>query len=193
MTLTFLPALAGCAATSASKRAVASVETVTVAPPDPLAEQRAFFENLRALCGQTFGGRTILAPVKDRTFEPARLYIVVKECKADEIRVSFIVGDDASRTWVFHLRNDGLKFTHEHLRPDGTAYELSGFGGNAAKGGSPVYQSFPYFANNADTPLAQRQTWRLRLDTEHEVFLYYLDMGGAPLYQLATLVLHRHR
>jgi len=149
-----------------------------------LAAQRAFFENLRALCGQTFGGRTIFAPVTDRTFEPARLYMVVKDCDGDEIRIPFIVGEDASRTWVFQMRKDSLKFFHEHLRPDGTAHEPSGFGGNATADGSPVFQSFPDFDATADTPPAERRVWRLRLDTEHKLFVYYLDRGGLPRYRL---------
>lgn len=111
--------------------------------------------------------------------------MVVKDCKADEIRVPFIVGEDASRTWVFQMRKEGLKFFHEHLRPDGTPHERSGFGGDATQGGSPVYQSFPYFGDKADTPLAQRRTWRLRLDTDRELFVYYLDVGGVPTFQLA--------
>ncbi len=103
-------ATSGCTATAPPKAAVAPAEPVSAAALDPLANQRAFFENLRALCGQTFGGRTILAPVTDRTYEPARLYMVVKDCAGDEIRIPFIVGEDASRTWVFQMRKDGLKF-----------------------------------------------------------------------------------
>jgi hypothetical protein len=62
---------------------VALGATPIAAPPqapdasgdDAVAAQRAFFENLRAFCGQTFGGRTIFAEPDDRTFEPARLYM----------------------------------------------------------------------------------------------------------------------
>ncbi|MDQ3040299.1 MAG: hypothetical protein M3R16_10965 [Pseudomonadota bacterium] len=178
-------ATAGCTATSPPKAAARPAEPVAAAALDPLANQRAFFENLRALCGQTFGGRTILAPVRDKTFEPARLYMVVKDCKDDEIRIPFVVDGDASRTWVFQMRKDGLRFFHEHLRPDGTAHEPSGFGGNATMDGTPVFQSFPDFESTADTPVAKLRVWRLRLDTEHKLFVYYLDWAGLPLYRLA--------
>lgn len=178
-------ATSGCTATSPPKAAVAPAEPVSAAALDPLADQRAFFENLRALCGQTFGGRTILAPVTDRTFEPARLYMVVKDCAGDEIRIPFIVGEDASRTWVFQMRKEGLKFFHEHLRPDGTEHEPSGFGGYATGDGSPVFQSFADFSATAGTPLGERRIWRLRLDTDHKLFVYYLDRGGVPAYRLS--------
>jgi hypothetical protein len=153
-------------------------------PGDPAVAQRAFFENLRALCGRTFGGRTILAPVTDRTFEPARLFMVVEECERDEIRVPFIVGGDDSRTWVFQMRDDGLTFFHEHVRPDGTPHDVSGFGGHASDDGSPIFQSFPDFWATEATPAAEHRIWRLRFDHENDLFVYYLDRGGLPAYRL---------
>jgi hypothetical protein len=151
---------------------------------DPAAAQRAFFENLRGFCGQTFGGRTILAPPEDRTFEPARLYMVVAECEADEIRIPFIVGDDPSRTWIFQMRDDGLTFFHRHLRPDGTEYEVSGFGGHASEDGTATFQSFPDFWATDATPAAEHRIWRLRIDEPNRLFVYYLDRGGEPAYRL---------
>lgn len=158
----------------------------TVPPPSqtPLEVQRAFFENLRALCGQTFGGRTILAPITDETFEPARLFMVVEECDGDEIRVPFIVGGDDSRTWVFQIRDDGLTFYHEHLRPDGTPHEISGFGGRASPDGTEIFQSFPDFWATDETPAAEHRIWRLQIDRENDLFVYYLDRGGRPAYRL---------
>jgi hypothetical protein len=150
----------------------------------PAAAQRAFFENLRGFCGQTFGGRTILAPAEDRTFEPSRLYMVVAECEADEIRVPFIVGDDASRTWIFQMRDDRLTFFHRHLRPDGTEYEVSGFGGHASEHGTATFQSFPDLWATEATPAAEHRIWRLRIDEPNRLFVYYLDRGGQPAYRL---------
>jgi hypothetical protein len=152
--------------------------------PDPAAAQRAFFENMRAFCGQTFGGRTILAPAEDRTFEPARLYMVVAECGENEIRVPFIVGDDASRTWIFQLRDGRLTFFHRHVRPDGTEHEVSGFGGHASDDGKASFQSFPDFWATDDTAEAERRVWRLRIDEPNDLFVYYLDRGGQPAYRL---------
>jgi hypothetical protein len=155
-----------------------------IPPAGQAADQRAFFENIRALCGQTFGGRTILAPATDRTFEPARLFMVVEECDGDEIRVPFIVGEDDSRTWVFRMGADGLTFFHEHLRSDGTAHDVSGFGGHAAGEGSPTFQSFPDFWATEDTPPEEHRIWRLRIDRGNDLFVYYLDRGGQPAYRL---------
>jgi hypothetical protein len=133
---------------------------------DAFAAQRAFFENLRAFCGQTFGGRTIFAEPDDRTFEPARLYMVVAECGEDEIRVPFIVDGDASRTWVFQLRDGRLSFFHRHVRPDGREHDVSGFGGHASQDGTATFQSFPDWWATDETPA------------------YYLDRGGRPAYRL---------
>jgi hypothetical protein len=153
-------------------------------PSDPLEARQAFFEHMRGFCGQTFGGRTIYAEEGDTTFEPARLYFIVEECSDDELRIPFIVGDDASRTWVLRMGEEGLTFFHEHLRPDGTEYETSGFGGHASDEGSPTFQHFPDFRANDETPAEEHRIWRLRIDREHDLFVYYLDRGGQPAYRL---------
>jgi len=150
----------------------------------PASAQRAFFENLRTLCGQTFGGRTVLAEPHDRTFEPARLFVVVAECGDDEIRIPFIVGDDPSRTWVFQLRDGRLSFFHRHVRPDGTEHAVSGFGGHASDDGTATFQSFPDWWATDETPPAERRVWRLRIDEPNNLFVYYLDRGGQPAYRL---------
>jgi hypothetical protein len=151
---------------------------------EPREAQRAFFETMREMCGQTFGGRTILAPETDDTFEPARLYFIVEACDEDELRIPFVVGGDASRTWILRLDEEGLSFVHEHLQPDGTEYENSGFGGHASEDGSATFQSFPDFWTTDETPAAERRVWRLRIDRENDLFVYYLDRGGEPAYRL---------
>jgi hypothetical protein len=154
------------------------------AAPDPLEAQAAFFQNMQEMCGQTFGGRTVLAEETDTTFEPARLYFIVEECTEDELRIPFIVGDDDSRTWVLQMGEDGLTFFHEHLQPDGTEYETSGFGGHASDDGSATFQHFPDFRATDETPAEEHRIWRLRIDREHDLFVYYLDRGGEPAYRL---------
>ncbi len=90
-----IAALAGCGG---------GVDNVAEAAPGATAgeagveAERAFFENMAALCNNTYGGRTILAPVQDDTFEPARLYFIMESCEPNEIRMPFVVDGDASRT-----------------------------------------------------------------------------------------------
>jgi hypothetical protein len=139
---------------------------------------------MREMCGQTFGGRTIYAEETDETFEPARLYFVVQECGEDELRIPFVVGGDASRTWILRMGDEGLSFIHEHVRDDGTEYDTSGFGGHASDDGSATFQHFPDFWTTDETPAAERRVWRLRIDREHDLFVYYLDRGGRPAYRL---------
>jgi hypothetical protein len=160
-------------------------------PPEPAnanrgpgESQRAFFENMREMCGQVFGGRTIFAEEGDETFEPARLYFIVEECSEDELRIPFIVGGDDSRTWILRMDEDRLTFSHEHLRPDGTEHETSGFGGHASDDGSATFQHFPDYWTTEETPEEARRVWRLRIDREHDLFVYYLDRGGQPAYRL---------
>jgi hypothetical protein len=130
----------------------ASAEAVTATEQASADPERAFFENMLELCNNTYGGRTILAPEQDDTFEPARLYFIVESCEPNEIRMPFVVDGDASRTWVLTHSDDGLLFTHEHRRDDGTEYDGSGFGGWAADGGTEWFQSFPNYRQPDDTP-----------------------------------------
>jgi hypothetical protein len=151
---------------------------------DPTEAQRAFFDHVRSLCGQTFGGRTVYAEETDETFEPARLYFTVEECGEDELRMPFVVGGDPSRIWILQRGEDGLTFFHEHLREDGTEYESSGFGGHADARGSATYQHFPDFWTTDQTPAAERRVWSLRIDHEHDLFVYDLERGGRPAFRL---------
>lgn len=164
--------------------AVGGVPRAAAQVADDADPRRVFFERMRALCGQTFGGRTILSPATDRTFEPVRLFFTVESCGEDKLRIPFIVGDDDSRTWVLRMDEEGLTFFHEHLRSDGTPHEVSGFGGHATREGSEIFQSFPDFWADEETPPAEHRIWRLAFEPEHDLFVYYLDRGGEPAYRL---------
>jgi hypothetical protein len=146
--------------------------------------QRAFFESMKAMCGETFGGRTVYAEAGDETFEPARLYFTVEECGENELRIPFVVAGDDSRTWILTLGDRGLTFSHEHLQADGAEYPTSGFGGHATDDGTATFQRFPDFRATAATPAAERRVWKLRIDREHDLFVYDLDRGGRLAYRL---------
>ncbi len=82
------------------------------------------------------------------------------------------------------MADEGLLFTHEHRREDGTEYDGSGFDGWAAEGGTEWFQSFPNYRQPDDTPHDERGIWRLRIDHENDQFVYYLDRGDDPRYRL---------
>jgi hypothetical protein len=123
--------------------------------------------------------------VLDDAFLPAVLGMRIESCTEGEIRVVFLVDGDESRTWVIERRDEGLLFTHEHRREDGTLYENSGWGGWATDYGTELFQHFP---DHRWTPErgteSARSAWRLRMDPENGQFVYYLDRGLTPAYRL---------
>jgi hypothetical protein len=145
----------------------------------------AFFENLRERCGDEYPGRAIIAPETDDVFHPAYLGMHIVDCSDNEIRITFFVDDDDSRTWILERSDEGLLFTHEHRQADGTLYEISGWGGWANDRGTELFQHFPDHRWDPEVvPEERRSHWRLRLDPENGQFVYYLDRGVTPAYRL---------
>jgi hypothetical protein len=148
--------------------------------------QAAFLAQLAERCGERYAGRAILAPETDDTFRPAFLGMHIASCTPGEIRITFLVDDDDSRTWVLALEGGDLVFTHEHLLEGDTLSSNSGWGGRAVAGaGSATFQHFPdHRWDPSQVPEESRSHWRLRIDEEHGQFVYYLDRGVRPAYRL---------
>lgn len=148
----------------------------------------AFFRNLGERCGDHYPGRAVIAPEEDETFYPADLSMELVHCDRDEIRITFWVDGDDSRTWVLERSDEGLLFTHEEVGEDGELTERSGWGGWATENGTELFQHFPDHRWDPDDPDAvpeeRRSHWRLRLDPTNGQFVYYLDRGLDPDYRL---------
>ena len=111
-----------------------------VAPPQP-ADQ--FMARLQALCGQAFEGRVVSSDPADASFAGKRLVMHVRECRKDEVRIPFQVGDDRSRTWILTRTATGLRLKHDHRHADGSPDELTMYGGDTATPGTASRQEFP--------------------------------------------------
>jgi hypothetical protein len=60
----------------------------------------AFWNALQMLCGRAFSGAVTRSVPPDTVFSRQSLVMHVRECKPDEIRIPFHVGEDRSRTWI---------------------------------------------------------------------------------------------
>src|SRR5688500_18457798 len=69
----------------------------------------AFMARLQALCGKAFEGRVVTADPADSSFAGNRLVMHVRECRTDEVRIPFHVGEDRSRTWIVTRTATGLR------------------------------------------------------------------------------------
>lgn len=106
-------------------------------------QQDAFMANLNALCGQRFVGRVVSTDAADAEFARSRLIMHVRDCSADEVRIPFHVGDDASRTWVIRRNsNGGLTLKHDHRDPQGNPDGLHWYGGDTVSVGTAERQEF---------------------------------------------------
>jgi hypothetical protein len=111
------------------------------APADP---QARFFNALSGLCGKAFAGRIVSAPVAaDADFAGKPMIMHVRECSDEAIRIPFHVGEDRSRTWVISRTPAGLRLKHDHRHEDGSADDLTQYGGDTAMAGTAARQEFP--------------------------------------------------
>ena len=151
--------------------------------PQPQA-QKAFFNNLRKLCGQRFEGATDFPQNADHPMVGKKLLMIVGPCTEKEIRIPFQVGEDKSRTWIVTLGEKGLLFKHDHRHPDGTPDQITMYGGWAAPNGTSHLQRFPADPETIKLiPEAATNVWTLRIIPEKQQFMYYLERNNQPRYR----------
>lgn len=141
------------------------------------AAQDAFWNNLRALCGEAFSGRATLVRGTDADFS-AGLVVHFRECEPDEMRIPLHVGGDRSRTWVLSRTPDGLRLKHDHRHEDGSEDEVTQYGGDTRQPGTATTQRFPadeYTANLV--PEAASNVWTLEI-VPGDSFAYQLVREG---------------
>jgi hypothetical protein len=146
--------------------------------------QRAFFENLKKMCGQRFEGETKFPLDPDHPMAGKRLLMSVESCSQSELRIPFQVGEDKSRTWILTLTEKGLLFKHDHRHADGTPDKITMYGGWADPSGTPYLQRFPADADTAKLiPEAVTNVWTLEILPEKQQFSYSLERHAKPRYQ----------
>jgi hypothetical protein len=138
----------------------------TAPPPDA---QDKFFDNLRALCGESYAGRVVTTDAADADLASQRLVMHVRECGAQEIRIPFHVGENHSRTWVITRTGAGLRLKHDHRHEDGTEDVLTQYGGDTLSAGTATRQEFPaddfsrtLFVQNA-IPQSAANVWAVEI------------------------------
>lgn len=149
-----------------------------------LEPQRAFFGNLKKMCGKQFEGETVFPPDKDHPLAGKKLVMSLETCRDNEIRIPFHVGEDKSRTWVLTLTDVGLLFKHDHRHADGTPDEITMYGGLAAPPGTQYLQNFPADADTAKLiPEAATNVWTLQINPDKQQFIYALERHKQPRYK----------
>lgn len=149
-----------------------------------LVTQKAFFNNLKKMCGQKFEGLTDFPQNADHPMVGKRLLMSVGPCSKNEIRVPFQVGDDKSRTWILTFGGRGLLFKHDHRHPDGTPDQITNYGGWGDERGNANKQNFPADPDTVKLiPEAATNVWTLEIIPEKQQFMYYLERNNQPRYR----------
>jgi hypothetical protein len=156
------------------------------ANPAPLLDtnQQAFFDHLKSICGARYEGESVFPEDPGDAFRDQLLVAVIESCTDDEIRIPFLVGPDASRTWLLKPTAAGLQLKHDHRHADGTPDEVTLYGGTATDPGSPLAQSFPADSYTADLiPEASTNEWFLSFSDDAQELTYYLERHGKPRFK----------
>ncbi|HSU15071.1 hypothetical protein [Longimicrobium sp.] len=133
--------------------------------------QEVFWRRLTQLCGRAFEGR--MAEGADSVFVRNRLVMHVRDCRADEVRIGFVIGPDPSRTWVVRRVDGALALTHEVA---GDA--VSGYGGVTRDAGTPERQDFAADSATARMlPPAAHNVWSLEI-LDGRTFAYTVGRPG---------------
>jgi hypothetical protein len=151
--------------------------------------QDEFFNHISELCGARYEGKSTFPEDPGDAFRGQLLVAVIETCGDEVIRIPFHVGEDSSRTWVLTRTPDGLELKHDHRHEDGTADEVSMYGGTSKSPGTALSQSFPADAYTAELiPDAATNEWALSLSADAAEMTYYLERHGNPRFKA---ILHR--
>lgn len=143
-----------------------------------------FFGNLKSLCEQSFIGKTFFPTDKKDPFVGVKLTINFSSCSKDEIRVSFKVAKDTSRTWVITNTEKGLLLKHDHRHEDGTPDKVTMYGGYADINGNALTQAFFADAHTSEMiPAAKTNIWQLSFNQSKSQLTYSLQRNSAPRYK----------
>ncbi len=148
----------------------------------PSQAQLQFFDQLKALCGKAFAGKTTVDNQPSPAFS-GNMVMHVRDCNDRQIQVPFVVGENRSRTWIITKTADGLQLQHQHKHEDGSDDQSTLYGGHTIKDGWPEAQSFPADDYSKDlfiktkTPQSVGNTWHMYL-YPNESFSYRLSREG---------------
>lgn len=144
-----------------------------------------FWSSLKKLCGKAYAGSTVTAPESDTTLKGKKLVMDVYSCQSRKIKITFIVGNDRSRTWVFYQSGDRLLLKHEHRLSNGTPDDVTNYGGWTTNQGTATRQVFPADEETSlIIPDAATNVWWVEL-MPGKSFIYNMQrLGTERLYSL---------
>lgn len=152
-----------------------------------------YFYTLQRLCGSEFVGEMTFPIDGQDSFKGKTLIAEFNSCDSDQVRVSFSVGEDRSRTWVFskftqdsssagpQSKSTRVRLKHDHRHSDGTPDEVTNYGGDSEPTSSSHSLSFPADAFTQKLiPEAATNVWTVSISPDHSELRYDLTRHGRP-------------
>lgn len=149
------------------------------------AEERGFLDNLASLCGKSFAGEETYMEEGRESWADKNFVMHVTVCEEDKVHIPFHLDDDHSRTWMFLIDEEGLRFRHDHRYEDGTPEEKTLYGGYADGKGTEFRQMFPidqYSIELLDDHEEMRQ-WNVVLTEDMSTLAYELLYFGEVVFR----------
>jgi hypothetical protein len=149
-----------------------------------LESHQQFMNKLASLCGQAFEGAETYTIEGRENWQGKRLVMEVILCDPDRVHISLAVDENRSRTWMFMAEDGFLRFRHDHRHEDGTAEEVTLYGGYATNAGNALVQYFPadeYTCQLID--YACKNEWVVMLSDDMSKFSYILSLDGVMRFQ----------
>jgi len=137
---------------------------------------KEFWKKLQTHCNKAYEG-TLVLPKEDKVFGGKKLTMHVRSCSDIEIKISFFVGEDKSRTWILTYQNGRISLKHDHRHKDGTEDTINFYGGTTTNKGKANIQFFPADDYTQQMiPAAATNVWWITLD--EATFSYNLKRLG---------------
>lgn len=139
----------------------------------------AFLNQLRAHCGDAYGGEIVTTDAADEAWRQERIIMHVRDCTDDEVKIALHVGENRSRTWILRYEDDVLALRHDHRHEDGKPDAVTYYGGTAADIG-PNRITFPADAptkelfDRENIPVSKANIWAVEIKPSRNLFTYEL-------------------
>ena len=104
--------------------------------------QRAFWLQLRTVCGRSFPGTLVQVSGTDTVLAGVPLVLNIWQCYHREVRLAFHAGEDHSRVWLLTPTQNGLRLVHSVHEADGSLASFSDYGGETRAAGTAGRQEF---------------------------------------------------
>lgn len=186
-------ALAACTASNPEPATRATAGQQSLHDASALQAADEFLMRVAKHCGKAYEGRIVAnepKPSEPDAFEGKRLVMHVRGCDnpRERLEIPFHVGDDHSRTWILTRLPQGLRLKHDHRHQDGSADDMTMYGGDSHEAGSAERQAFPVDAESiamfkkGGLNASLENTWAMEIHPQ--TFVYELSRPNGRLFKV---------